>query len=107
MWFAAVIGGLWAFPSLWYSGADPTQAFTWLAERREIPGWQFGSAPVVGDDLAAADDCLRRFLPQWLQRGDYRQEYENWQRTKKGAARGERGAQSLGEQSYKRDGPGE
>ena len=270
MWFAAAIGGLWAFPSLWYSGVDPTQAFTWLAERREIPGWRFGSAPVsdsaeatlvadetvngafqsaaggvvrvfiakryaansvgmgvlghppdlcwtsagwrlqrvepswvdcevqglairwerrlfetsghkelvyygavvggrplpyrldqylawaaakadresaaehlkerltdrgywgpvwgafvnrvalqgpqefirastpvVGGDLTAADDCLRRFLPQWLQRGDYRQECENWQRTKKGAARGERDSQSLGEQSYKRDGTGE
>ena len=40
------------------------------------------STQVMGDDFQAADDLLRRFLPQWLERGDYRQEYGEWQRAK-------------------------
>jgi hypothetical protein len=41
------------------------------------------STPVAGNDLASADERLRSFLPQWLVRVDYEQEYGEWK-----AARG-------------------
>jgi len=40
------------------------------------------STPVVGDDLAEADERLRSFLPQWLVVVDYQKEREAWLRAK-------------------------
>src|SRR5437016_3874362 len=44
--FAALIGGLWAFPSFWYSAPHRRQDFTWLTGRTDIQGWHFKDMPV-------------------------------------------------------------
>ncbi len=44
------------------------------------------STPIHGDAIAAADEVLARFLPQWLHASDYHEEIADWKLTRLKAA---------------------
>src|SRR5881394_637988 len=48
---------VWSFPRFWYSKTDTLQGYFWLAERNQIPGWQYKELPVgqAAEAVLAAD----------------------------------------------------
>lgn len=52
-----LVGGLWLFPSLWYTKADAAARPVWLLERTNIVGWKYHEVPVTesAERLLVAD----------------------------------------------------
>jgi len=52
-----VVLGLWSFPRFWYTKTDRRQGAFWLAEQKELSGWQYTEVPVsqAAEAALAAD----------------------------------------------------
>ena len=74
---------LWSRIREWRLGSIAWKAFATRAAFRGPQHFFRISATVDGDDVAAADELLQRFLPQWLKPVDYQKELDEWRRAKR------------------------